>query len=100
MEEYKCQMGIQMKCQNLENLDDRILRHQSVTCISLVKDEREAGETPCWLVVINLCALRAITDPSGKYCILHYSTSQKCVTEVLYFSTFLFNLMIDMCYFQ
>ncbi|XP_022286281.2 unconventional myosin-Ic-like [Crassostrea virginica] len=63
MEEYKCQMGIQMKCQNL---DDRILRHQSVTCISLVKDEREAGDTPCWLVVINLCALRAITDPNVR----------------------------------
>ena len=76
MEEFKCQMGIQMKCQNL---DDRILRHQSVTCISLVKDEREAGDTPCWLVVINLCALRAITDPTGKYWKIYryYSTSQK-----------------------
>ena len=63
MEEFKCQMCIQIK---INNDDDQTLRHQSVTCISLVKDERKAGDTPCWLVVINLCALRAISDPTGK----------------------------------
>lgn len=60
MEEFKCQMAIQMK---IQNDDDTILRHQSVTCLSLVKDGIEAGDTPCWLLVINLCALRAIKDP-------------------------------------
>lgn len=64
MEEFKCQMAIQMK---IQNDDDTILRHQSVTCLSLVKDGIEAGDTPCWLLVINLCALRAIKDPLGKY---------------------------------
>ena len=63
MEEFKCQMGIQIQ---INNDDDQTLRHQSVTCISLVKDERKAGDTPCWLVVINLCAVRAISDPTGK----------------------------------
>ncbi|XP_061181361.1 myosin-IIIa-like [Saccostrea echinata] len=61
MEEFKCQMGIQIQL-NDRNPDERVLRHQSVTCISLVKDEKEAGATPCWLLIINLCALRAITD--------------------------------------
>lgn len=67
MEEFKCQMAIQMK---IQNDDDTILRHQSVTCLSLVKDGIEAGDTPCWLLVINLCALRAIKDPIGNTCIL------------------------------
>ncbi|XP_048728480.2 myosin-IIIb-like isoform X2 [Ostrea edulis] len=61
MEEFKCQMGIQMKS---NNSDQRVLRHQSVTGISLVKDEPEAGDTPCWMLIINLCALRAIDDPT------------------------------------
>lgn len=65
MEEFKCQMAIQMKIN--PNGDDTILRYQSVTCLSLVKDGIEAGDTPCWLLVINLCALRAIDDPIGKY---------------------------------
>ncbi|XP_062566221.1 myosin-IIIa-like [Saccostrea cucullata] len=61
MEEFKCQMGIQIQL-NDRNPDERVLRYQSVTCLSLVKDEKEAGETPCWLLIINLCALRAIND--------------------------------------
>lgn len=64
MEEFKCQMAIQMKIN--PNGDDTILRYQSVTCLSLVKDGIEAGDTPCWLLVINLCALRAIDDPIVK----------------------------------
>lgn len=43
------------------------LQLKSVIGISLVRDHDDISQTPCWLMVISIEALRAIQDQDGIY---------------------------------
>lgn len=42
-----------------------VLQLRTIVGISLLEDHEDISQTPCWLLVINLGALRALDDQDG-----------------------------------
>ncbi|XP_060063803.1 myosin-IIIb-like [Ylistrum balloti] len=70
-EEYRSYIGKGLMLRRDDEMmvfDEHIslLQHQSIVGISFIKDEKEIAATPCWLLIINVTALRQLKDPNVK----------------------------------
>ncbi|KAK3584648.1 hypothetical protein CHS0354_003935 [Potamilus streckersoni] len=64
MEEFKSQIGIEMRSQHFDILR---LQHLCIVGLSFVKDIAEDDfATPCWLCIVNLSALDALQNQDVK----------------------------------
>jgi len=44
-----------------------VLPLRSIVSVSLLEDHEDIGQTPCWLLLVNIEALRALEDQDGNY---------------------------------
>ena len=63
MDELKSHIGLALRSSEV-HLDE--LRQLSVTGLSFIEDHPDGNQTPCWLCIVNICALEALNDPDSK----------------------------------
>ena len=71
MEEYKSHIGIALRSGTVERETLEVL---SISCLSMIQDNKDDLQTPCWLCIINKVALDALHDPDGKF-----TTNRRCL---------------------
>jgi len=72
MNQFHSHIGIALegtKTSDTESLLYRapVLPLRSIVSVSLLEDHEEIGQTPCWLLIVNIEALRALEDQEGNY---------------------------------
>ncbi len=64
MKEYMSQVALELKKNT--SIDDKRLHRLSVTSFAFCRNTFDDLDTPCWITVINFCALKKLGDEGGK----------------------------------
>lgn len=86
MNQFHSHIGIALegtKTSDTESLLYRapVLPLRSIVSVSLLEDHEEIGQTPCWLLIVNIEALRALEDQEVINHVLQKLTQMKTRTE-------------------
>ena len=72
MNQFHSHIGIALECTNTSDTQSLlnmapVLPLRSIVSVSLLEDHEDISQTPCWLLIVNIEALRALEDQNGNY---------------------------------